>query len=69
MGKLQECSGKVAVPGYCLDELMTFLTAVRYGVDALRVVPPARNPGSCPPYTRALMRSMRPRAETSSFVY
>src|SRR6267378_157957 len=32
--KLPECSGKVAVLGYCLGGLMTFLTAVRYGVDA-----------------------------------
>ncbi len=29
-----ECTGKVAVLGYCLGALMTFLTAVRYGVDA-----------------------------------
>jgi carboxymethylenebutenolidase len=33
-GKLPECNGKVAVLGYCLGGLMTFLTAVRYGVDA-----------------------------------
>src|SRR5271170_3236909 len=32
--KLPECAGKVAVLGYCLGGLMTFLTAVRYGVDA-----------------------------------
>ena len=32
--KLHECSGKVAVLGYCLGGLMTFLTAARYGVDA-----------------------------------
>ena len=32
--KLPECIGKVAVLGYCLGGLMTFLTAVRYGVDA-----------------------------------
>ena len=32
--KLHECTGKVAVLGYCLGGLMTFLTAVRYGVDA-----------------------------------
>jgi carboxymethylenebutenolidase len=31
--KLPECSGKVAVLGYCLGALMVFLTAVRYGVD------------------------------------
>src|SRR5216684_7271956 len=34
VAKLQECSGKVAVLDYCLGGLMTFLTAVRYGVDA-----------------------------------
>ena len=34
VAKLAECSGKVAVLGYCLGGLMTFLTAVRYGVDA-----------------------------------
>jgi carboxymethylenebutenolidase len=33
--KLPECSGKVAVLGYCLGALMVFLTAVRcHGVDA-----------------------------------
>jgi carboxymethylenebutenolidase len=32
--KLPECTGKVAVLGYCLGGLMTFLTAARYGVDA-----------------------------------
>jgi carboxymethylenebutenolidase len=32
--KLRECTGKVAVLGYCLGGLMTFLTAVRFGVDA-----------------------------------
>ena len=32
--KLPDCTGKVAVLGYCLGGLMTFLTAVRYGVDA-----------------------------------
>jgi carboxymethylenebutenolidase len=31
--KLPECSGKVAVLGYCLGALMVFLTAARYGVD------------------------------------
>jgi carboxymethylenebutenolidase len=31
---LPECTGKVAVLGYCIGGLMTFLTAVRYGVDA-----------------------------------
>src|ERR1700723_2396536 len=30
---LPECTGKVAVLGYCLGALMTFLTAVRYGAD------------------------------------
>jgi carboxymethylenebutenolidase len=34
VAKLPECSGKVAVLGYCLGGLMTFLTAVRHGVDA-----------------------------------
>src|ERR1700691_3970125 len=33
--KLPECTGKVAVLGYCLGGLMVFLTAVRHrGVDA-----------------------------------
>jgi carboxymethylenebutenolidase len=32
--KLPECTGKVAVLGYCLGGLMTFLTAVRHHVDA-----------------------------------
>jgi carboxymethylenebutenolidase len=32
--KLPECTGKVAVLGYCLGGLMTFVTAVRYGADA-----------------------------------
>ncbi len=34
VAKLPDCSGGVAVLGYCLGGLMTFLTAVRYGVDA-----------------------------------
>ena len=34
VAELPECTGKVAVLGYCLGGLMTFLTAVRYGVDA-----------------------------------
>jgi carboxymethylenebutenolidase len=34
VAKQRECTGKVAVLGYCLGGLMTFLTAVRYGVDA-----------------------------------
>jgi len=34
VSKLPECSGKVGVMGFCLGGLMTFLTAVRYGVDA-----------------------------------
>jgi carboxymethylenebutenolidase len=34
VAKLPECIGKVAVLGYCLGGLMTFLTAVRYGADA-----------------------------------
>ncbi|HEV3240172.1 MAG TPA: dienelactone hydrolase family protein [Casimicrobiaceae bacterium] len=32
--ELHGCTGKVAVLGYCLGGLMTFLTAVRYEVDA-----------------------------------
>ena len=32
--KLPDCTGKVAVLGYCLGALMVFLTAVREGVDA-----------------------------------
>src|SRR5258708_21667585 len=31
---MPECTGKIAVLGYCLGALMTFLTAVRYRVDA-----------------------------------
>src|SRR5580658_9144973 len=34
VAKLPECTGKVAVLGYCIGGLMTFLTAVRYGADA-----------------------------------
>src|SRR6202795_4286886 len=34
VAKLPECTGKVAVLGYCLGGLMTFLTAARFGVDA-----------------------------------
>jgi len=34
VAKMPECTGKVAVLGYCLGALMTFLTAARYGVDA-----------------------------------
>src|ERR1700760_3631342 len=34
VAKLPDCVGKVAVLGYCLGALMTYLTAVRYGVDA-----------------------------------
>jgi carboxymethylenebutenolidase len=34
VAKLPECTGKVAVLGYCLGGLMTFLTAVRCHVDA-----------------------------------
>ena len=34
VAKLPECTSKVAVLGYCIGGLMTFLTAVRYGVDA-----------------------------------
>jgi carboxymethylenebutenolidase len=34
VGRLPECTGKVALLGYCLGALMTFLTAARYGIDA-----------------------------------
>lgn len=34
VAKLAGCIGKAAVLGYCLGGLMTFLTAVRYDVDA-----------------------------------
>ena len=34
VAKLPECTGKVGVMGYCIGGLMTFLTTVRYGVDA-----------------------------------
>ena len=34
VARLPECTGKVAVLGYCIGGLMTFLTAVRYGADA-----------------------------------
>jgi carboxymethylenebutenolidase len=34
VAKMSECTGKVAVLGYCLGALMTFLTAVRHRVDA-----------------------------------
>ena len=34
VANLPECRGKVAVMGFCLGGLMTFLTAARYGVDA-----------------------------------
>jgi len=34
VAKLPDCTGKVAVLGYCLGALMTFLTATRYRVDA-----------------------------------
>jgi carboxymethylenebutenolidase len=34
VAKLPECAGKVAVLGFCLGALMTFLTAARYRVDA-----------------------------------
>jgi carboxymethylenebutenolidase len=32
--KISDCTGKIAVLGYCLGALMTFLTAVRCRVDA-----------------------------------
>jgi carboxymethylenebutenolidase len=34
VAKLSGCTGKVAVLGYCLGGLMSFLTAVRDGADA-----------------------------------
>src|SRR6202045_4721722 len=34
LAKLPECAGKIAVQGYCLGALMTFLTALRCHVDA-----------------------------------
>lgn len=34
VAKLHECTGRVALLGYCLGALMVYLTAVRYGVDA-----------------------------------
>jgi carboxymethylenebutenolidase len=34
VAKLPGCTGKVAVLGYCLGGLMTFLTAVRHRIDA-----------------------------------
>jgi carboxymethylenebutenolidase len=34
VANLPECTSRIAVLGYCLGGLMTFLTAVRYGVDA-----------------------------------
>jgi carboxymethylenebutenolidase len=34
VAKLPGCTGRVAVLGYCLGGLLTFLTAVRYGVNA-----------------------------------
>ena len=34
VAKLRECTGKIAVQGYCLGALMTFLTAVRGQVNA-----------------------------------
>jgi len=34
VANLPECTAKVAVLGYCIGGLMTFLTAARYGVDA-----------------------------------
>jgi carboxymethylenebutenolidase len=34
VAKMPECTGKIAVIGYCLGALMTFLTAVRCHVDA-----------------------------------
>src|SRR5579863_9035067 len=34
VAKLPECTGKIAIQGYCLGALMTFLTAVRGQVNA-----------------------------------
>ncbi len=34
VAKLPECTGKVAILGYCIGGLMTFLTTVRFGADA-----------------------------------
>ncbi len=34
VARMPECTGKVAVVGYCLGALMVFLTVVRYGADA-----------------------------------
>src|ERR1700741_5227840 len=34
VAKLSECTGKIAVQGYCLGALMTFLTAVRGKLNA-----------------------------------
>ena len=34
VANLPGCTGRVAVLGYCLGGLMTFLTALRYGADA-----------------------------------
>jgi carboxymethylenebutenolidase len=34
VAKMPECTGRIAALGYCLGALMTFLTAVRYRVDA-----------------------------------
>lgn len=34
VAKLPGCSGRVAVLGYCLGGLLTFLAAVRHGIDA-----------------------------------
>jgi carboxymethylenebutenolidase len=34
VARLAECTGKVALLGYCLGGLMTFLTAARHDVDA-----------------------------------
>lgn len=35
VSELPECTGKVALLGYCLGGLMAFLTAARYGADAV----------------------------------
>jgi Dienelactone hydrolase family len=38
VAKLPECTGKVAVLGFCLGGLITFLTAVCYDVDAAGIL-------------------------------
>jgi dienelactone hydrolase len=56
VAKLPDCTGKVAVQGYCFGGLMTFLTAVRYGVDAAV----AYHGGDTEKYRGRSTASMRP---------